>query len=183
MRCNTVGGFDIRLSPNGKRCCHVRILSPQPLGKGPDRRVEGRRAEHPGDCPGARPGGLDDQPRAQAQCAGVRRLPAAARRWKLPAAAPATCAPGVRPGAGSPCDGSSDRGLDAGADRRAARARRRDGPAGAQHGNNPFLDLPRRPEGPEALALPAARQTAPRPAQGPALARQDQGQGSCFSAI
>ena len=54
-------------------------------GTGAAGRAQGRGAEPAGDRAGARPGGLDRQPRAAAQRAAQGRLPAGARRGLLPA--------------------------------------------------------------------------------------------------
>src|SRR6186997_3434569 len=63
-------------------------------GTGAAGRAQGRGAEPAGARAGARPGGLDDQPRAAAERAAQGRLPARPRRGLLPRAAAAPGRPG-----------------------------------------------------------------------------------------
>src|SRR4051794_37551160 len=87
-------------------------------------RAQGRGAEPAGDRAGARPGGLDGQPRAAAERAAQGRLPARPRRGLPPRAAAAPGRPGARRAA-RPVRARAPAGrLDAGADRRLAQARR-----------------------------------------------------------
>src|SRR3954447_16325877 len=82
--------------------------------------AQGRGAEPAGDRAGARPGGLDDQPRAAAERAAQRRLPIGARRGLLPRAAAAAVRPGARRAARPVRARAPAGGVDAGADRRLA---------------------------------------------------------------
>src|SRR3954463_10048412 len=65
-------------------------------GTGAAGRAQGRGAEPAGDRAGARPGGLDDQPRAAPKRPAEGRLPAGARRRLLPGAAAASGRPRAR---------------------------------------------------------------------------------------
>ena len=135
-------------------------------GTGAAGRAQGRGAEPAGDRAGARPGGLDDQPRAAAERAAQRRLPAGARRGLLPRAAPAAGRPGARRAARPLRSRAPAGGLDAGADRRLARARRGARARSGVGRDDLRLHPPPRAEGREAVEAAAARAGQARPAAG-----------------
>ena len=139
-------------------------------GTGAAGRAQGRGAEPAGDRAGARPGGLDGQPRAAAQRAAQGRLPAGPRRGLLPRAAAAAGRPGARRAA-RPVRARAPAGrLDAGADRRLAQARRgARAPSGLAR-DDLRLHPPPRAEGREAVEAAAARAGQAGPAAGPAAA-------------
>src|SRR4051794_5000966 len=133
--------------------------------------AQGRGAQPAGDRAGARPGGLDRQPRAAAERAAERRLPAGARRGLLPRAAAAAVRPGARRAARPLRARAPAGGVDAGADRGLAQARRGAGAPSGLARDDLRLPPPPRAEGREALEAAAARAGQARPAAGSAAAR------------